>query len=120
MVTRGPSNTKTQRKASARAESTVASRKKKTGVPSTIFSLYAPGAREVFVLGDFNGWQRDALKARKFKDGTWRKSVPLRAGTYQYLFLVDGEWWSDPANPRRVQNPYGTENSLIEIHEAVD
>ncbi|MDD5758494.1 MAG: isoamylase early set domain-containing protein [Desulfobulbaceae bacterium] len=115
MAMKGSSSMKTHRQTSVQSRISVASRGKRPGVPSTTFSLYAPGAQEVFVLGDFNGWQRNELKARKFKDGTWRKSVPLQAGIYQYLFLVDGEWWTDPANPKRVQNPYGTENSVIEI-----
>lgn len=79
------------------------------------FTLYAPDAQEVFLLGDFNDWQNNDLKARRLKDGIWSKSVQLRAGNYQYLFLVDGEWWTDPANPNRVQNAFGTENSAVEI-----
>lgn len=90
--------------------------KKKPAIPSTTFSLYAPEAHEVFLVGDFNGWRADDLKTRKFKDGTWRKALSLKAGTYQYLFLVDGQWWTDPANPNRAQNPFGSENSVIEIN----
>lgn len=90
-------------------------RAKKRPPSSTTFSLYAPDAHEVFVIGDFNDWQTDDLKARKFKGGTWKKSVQLKPGIYHYLFLVDGQWWTDPANPRRMRNPFGTENSVIEI-----
>lgn len=100
---------------SVKAKISGPSRAKNAVPPSTLFTLYAPGAREVFLLGEFNGWQMYDLKARRCKDGTWRKSVPLKAGTYQYLFWVDGEWWSDPANPKRVQNPYGTENSVVDV-----
>ncbi len=88
---------------------------KKASATSTIFSLFAPEATEVFVMGDFNDWQTDDLKARKLKDGIWTKSVPLKPGIYHYLFLVDGAWWTDPVNPNRVQNPFGSENSVIEI-----
>ncbi len=89
--------------------------KTKVGPPSTTFSLYAPEASKVFLVGDFNDWQTGDLKAKKFKDGTWRKALALTAGTYQYLFLVDDQWWPDPANPSRVPNPFGTENSVIKI-----
>lgn len=105
----------TKSKPATKAKTAAPAKTKRTSPPSTIFSLYAPDAREVFLVGDFNDWQPNDLKARKFKDGKWSKSVPLKAGTYQYLFLVDGEWWTDPANPNRVHNPFGTENSVVDI-----
>lgn len=105
----------TKTKPVIKAKTVAPPKTKRTITPSTIFSLYAPDAHEVYLLGDFNNWQTNDLKARKFKDGTWRKSLPLKAGTYQYLFLVDGNWWIDPANPNRVHNPFGAENSVVEI-----
>ena len=94
---------------------TAQSKARKSPTPSTTFSLYAPDAHEVFLLGDFNDWRPDDFKARKFKDGTWRKTLSLKSGVYQYLFLVDGQWWTDPANPNRARNPFGSENSVIDI-----
>ena len=94
---------------------TVPPRAKKSSTISTTFTLFAPEANEVFLIGDFNDWRADTLKARKFKDGTWRKAVSLKPGTYQYLFLVDGQWWTDPENPVRARNPFGTENSVVEV-----
>lgn len=106
----------TKSKAPTKATKVTAQPKaKKTATASTTFSLYAPEANEVFVIGDFNDWRPDDLKARRFKDGTWRKALTLKPGTYQYLFLVDGQWWVDPDNPGRARNPFGTENSVIEI-----
>lgn len=88
---------------------------KAPAAPATIFSLHAPAAHEVYVIGDFNNWRTDDLKAKKSKDGTWHLSVQLKPGVYNYLFLVDGQWWTDPANPNRLQNPFGTENSVITV-----
>lgn len=88
---------------------------KKASTTSTVFSLYAPEAHEVFLIGDFNDWQTGELKARKFKDGRWTKSLPLKPGSYQYLFLVDGEWRLDPANAERANNPFGSQNSVITV-----
>lgn len=105
----------TKTKPAAKASTAVPTKTKKTSTTSTTFCLYAPDAQEVFLVGDFNDWKAYDLKARKFKDGTWSKSVQLKAGTYQYLFLVDGEWWTDPVNPNRVHNPFGSENSVVEI-----
>ena len=101
--------------ATATIKGTAKPKTKRATTPSTTFILHAPEAGEVFLCGDFNDWRPDELKARRFKDGTWRKSLPLKPGSYQYLFLVDGQWWADPDNPARARNPFGTENSVIEI-----
>jgi len=85
---------------------------KKTS-PSTEFTLFAPDASAVYLSGDFNNWSTTEFKARRFKDGTWKKMVKLKPGQYEYLFFVDGQWWTDPENPNSVANPFGTENSVV-------
>ena len=79
------------------AKTTASKTKKKTPAtkkavkkssPSTEFTLFAPDASEVFLCGDFNNWNATDFKARRFKDGTWKKSVKLKPGHYEYLFLV--------------------------------
>ncbi len=90
-------------------------RKKSNKRPSTKFELQAPDAKEAYLVGDFNDWDPAAYRMRRFKDGTFKKSVQLKPGHYEYLFLVDGQWWTDPKNDRRVANPFGTENSVIEV-----
>jgi len=89
--------------------------RKQAPTPSHVFVLNAPEAQEVFVVGDFNGWNPEGYKMRRFKGGVFKKSVKLKPGRYEYLFLVDGQWWSDPANPCRCANPFGHENSVVEI-----
>jgi len=110
MTTKPKAKTKPVAKKAA-PKKTVA--KKKT--PSTEFSLQAPEASEVYLVGDFNDWSTTLHRPRKYKDGTWRKKLPLKPGRYEYLFLVDGEWWTDPENPQRTTNPFGSENSVITI-----
>jgi len=39
----------------------------------------------------------------------------LAPGTYQYRYVVDGEWRADPANPRFVPGPVGGRNSLLVV-----
>ena len=87
----------------------------KKSSPSTEFTLFAPDASEVYLTGDFNNWNTTELKARRFKDGTWKKMVQLKPGHYEYLFLVDGQWWTDPENPSRITNQFGSENSVVVI-----
>ncbi|RJX34275.1 MAG: glycoside hydrolase family 13 [Desulfurivibrio sp.] len=92
--------------------------KRKT-IQSTEFCVTAPEAKEVFVAGDFNDWNPSEHAMRKFKDGKYIKKLKLKPGRYEYQFIVDGQWWTDPANPNRQSNSYGSENSVIEIGDSV-
>ena len=83
--------------------------------PATEFSLFAPEAKEVLLTGDFCNWDGESCRMRRFKDGSWRKSLKLKPGRYEYRFVVDGHWWTDPDNPQRQQNPFGQDNSVLEI-----
>ena len=91
-------------------------KKKTTTDGSQEFSLVAPEAREIYIAGDFNGWQQDAAAYRMTKyKGAWRKKLKLPPGRYEYQFVVDGRWCPDPVNPQRQANPYGSENSVMEV-----
>lgn len=83
--------------------------------PAHEFSLNAPDAAEVYLVGDFNNWENGKGKMRKLKSGIHKKSVKLKPGRYEYRFVVDGQWWTDPANSHCCPNVYGEENSVIEI-----
>jgi 1,4-alpha-glucan branching enzyme len=99
------------------AKKSSAVKTKEKSVSETEFSLYAPSVKEVYLSGDFNGWQPDAkeYRLRKLKGDIWKKSVKLKPGKYEYQFVVDGQWWCDPANDNRVTSPYSSENSVIEV-----
>ena len=92
---------------------------KRKKIVSTEFTLYAPDAEKVTLVGDFNNWDPDKYPMRKFKSGICKKKVKLKPGCYEYLFVVDGEWCVDPENSKRKPNPYGTENSVIIIGDEV-
>ncbi|MDF1614889.1 isoamylase early set domain-containing protein [Desulfurivibrio dismutans] len=79
------------------------------------FSLMAPDAAEVYVVGDFNDWKNGSDKMRKLKSGLHKKSKKLKPGRYEYRFVVDGQWLNDPACDQRCANPFGGENSVIEV-----
>ena len=83
-----------------------------------IFSVPAPNAREVHLVGDFNNWQPDERSRMESSNGTWVKKISLKAGRYQYRFVVDGNWTEDSGNPRKEANPFGQMNSLLEIEES--
>ncbi|MEJ2720515.1 MAG: isoamylase early set domain-containing protein [bacterium] len=76
-----------------------------------------PDAKEVFLVGDFNNWNQRTDRMVK-RRGAFQKSKQLVPGEYQYKFLVDGEWYPDPAAERQIPNKYGTLNSVIRVEEA--
>ena len=79
------------------------------------FSIRAPAALSVQLVGDFTHWQKAPVQMRKEAGGIWRATVELAPGTHHYRFLVDGEWRDDPENTLRVANPFGTENSVRKV-----
>lgn len=76
----------------------------------------APLAREVAVAGDFNGWRPAAAPMRRGPGGLWSADIPLEAGKrYQYMFVVDGRWVSDPGAPATVDDGYGGHNAVLDL-----
>ncbi len=81
---------------------------------TTRFAVMPEGpVRRVEVAGDFSGWQ--PLRMRKQKDGSFAAAVPLAPGSYEYKFLLDGQWALDPDNPAWAANPYGSLNSVAVV-----
>lgn len=86
------------------------------------FTLEAPTATGVSVVGDFNGWDATRTPLAKGATGTWTVRTDLRKGkVYDYAFVVDGHWIVDPKNPLRSANgrlsvievPGGPEDSVV-------
>lgn len=73
----------------------------------------AEEANEVFVAGDFNGWDPTATPMKKHKEGCWKAKLRLRPGRYEYKFLVDGQWVNYVRGVERVPNPFGTDNMVL-------
>jgi beta-lactamase regulating signal transducer with metallopeptidase domain len=69
-------------------------------------------ARVVAVAGDFNRWNQSQFLFSR-EGGEWVCRVSLPAGTYQYKFVVDGDWLTDPNNPATVHDERGITNSLL-------
>lgn len=76
------------------------------------FELLAPDAQKVYLAGDFNNWDSSANLMKRDKKGTWKTSVSLMPGRYEYRFLVDGNWENDPACCDCVPNEFGTQNCV--------
>lgn len=77
-------------------------------------------AREVFLAGDFNGWNPGACRMGGGGQGQFRAALPLLPGDYQYRFLVDGRWQNDPTAELHVRSMRGTTNSVVRVRPAGD
>jgi hypothetical protein len=76
-------------------------------------------ASDVRIAGDFNGWVPDkgvrSLLESQGSDRVWTKILTLQPGTYEYRYVVDGEWREDPENPQQVPSALGGNNSILVV-----
>jgi len=86
----------------------------RAGVVTVHLTLDAPSAREVAVVGDWNGWNPKAQPLRE-RNGRWVIVLELPRGRYyQYQFLIDGDRWiPDPNALVKVANGFGGMNSIL-------
>jgi len=74
-------------------------------------------ASDVQIAGDFNGWIPDkgvrSVIESEGMERVWTKILHLPPGTYQYRYVVDGEWRRDPANPESATGVAGEPNSVL-------
>lgn len=61
------------------------------------FRLFRPAASRVCLVGEFNGWNQDALAMKQTADGWWICRLGLPPGMYRFEYLVDGEKYLDYA-----------------------
>ena len=85
------------------------------GEGGVVFEADLPSAGQVFIAGAFNDWSPSADALTKGEDGLWRVTLKLKPGKYEYKFVVDGQWMEDPANPDKVPDPYGGNNSIVTV-----
>lgn len=81
----------------------------------TKFRFEAPEAKLVKLAADFTGWEKTPIEMVKTDNGIWATVVPLPPGHYAYRFIVDGQWCDDPYPVRSMPNPFGTNDSVIEV-----
>jgi 1,4-alpha-glucan branching enzyme len=90
-------------------------KKQKKHRKKVAFSLHAPQAETVFLAGDFNQWHPKKHGLKKTKSGEWEAKLMLVPSTYEYKFVVDGNWQEDPVNTRTCLNCFGTRNNLLTV-----
>jgi len=73
------------------------------GTEGTYFAVWAPNARSVSVMGDFNGWQRDRHFLRpRGVSGIWEGFVPGAARGHRYKYHIHSHYGGvrlDKADP---------------------
>jgi 1,4-alpha-glucan branching enzyme len=79
------------------------------------FILNLPHARSVAVAGSFNDWDGSRTPMTAAPEGAWKTTVWLPAGRYEYRFIADGRWLSDPNAKEGVENGFGSTNSVLVI-----
>jgi 1,4-alpha-glucan branching enzyme len=87
---------------------------KKQGKP-VVFICWAPEAKQVYLLGDFNGWDKELNPMKRQADGAWRLEVVLKNGHHHYLFNVDGQLTLDPRAYGIARHENGQRVSLIPV-----
>jgi CubicO group peptidase (beta-lactamase class C family) len=66
----------------------------------------------VALAGSFNDWKQSHLLFGR-DGGDWVCRIDLAPGTYQYKFIVDGDWILDPENPKSEGDGRGNVNSVL-------
>ena len=83
---------------------------------SVAFSLEAPQASQVSLVGDFNNWDPAATPLAKGAAGRWEAVVALTPGRYQFTYVVDGRRWvRDSSLPQAVGDDFGQPTSVITV-----
>jgi 1,4-alpha-glucan branching enzyme len=69
----------------------------------------------VAVAGSFNGWNPASIPLRR-EDGVWSTILVLPAGSYEYMFVENGERWvTDPLAVRTRDDGFGTMNAVLDV-----
>lgn len=78
------------------------------------FSLKAPAAEAVSLVGSFNRWDPSSHPMDGDGKGLWEIVLPLPPGTYHYGFEVDGKWRADPS-VKETETKAGREASVRKV-----
>jgi 1,4-alpha-glucan branching enzyme len=91
-----------------------AGKKKEKSIEKTVeFTYRAPEAREVFLAGEFNGWDTQSFPMKKDKSGIWKTKIKLSPGRHEYKFFADDAWVESLPGVEQVSNLFGTGNFIV-------
>jgi 1,4-alpha-glucan branching enzyme len=79
------------------------------------FTVLAPGAKQVSLVGSFNGWAKGTMPM-KMVDGysLWSVEVPLAEGEHTFMYVIDGvRWMTPPQAEDFVIDGFGQTNGVV-------
>jgi len=80
------------------------------------FQPVISGVEHVFLAGTFNDWSDSSNRmSDEDGDGIYKITLLLQPGTYQYKFVVDGAWITDPEADAYADEGRGESNALITV-----
>lgn len=78
------------------------------------FTLFAPGATQVVLVGSFNGWAKDATPMTIVEGALWSVTVALNPGEYPFMYVIDGGQWITPPHAEDfVTDGFGQTNGVV-------
>ncbi len=80
-----------------------------------LFRCHATQAREVSLVGDFNGWNPESHPLEPAGDGWWQLEVRLPAGSHLYAYVVDGVTVAPADAEVLVDDGFGGRNGLVRV-----
>jgi chromosome partitioning protein len=79
-----------------------------------LFSLVAPEANQVELVGSFNAWDTEhGVSLTRNANGVWHTTLGLPPGKHLYKYVIDGVWCPDPANENRTTP---NDDCVIEVY----
>jgi 1,4-alpha-glucan branching enzyme len=81
------------------------------------FTLSAPEAKTVCVVGSFNGWVKGVLPMKRASErDLWVAESPLQSGEHTFMYLVnDNEWVVPPLAEDFVTDGFGQTNGVVVV-----
>ena len=78
------------------------------------FRFFNPRARQVFLVGDFNGWRQGELAMSREAGGYWQATIHLPTGDSRFSYCADGDRYLDYAAFGLDVAPHG-HNSVVRV-----
>lgn len=83
---------------------------------SAVEFLCCGAERTVQVAGSWDHWRpRDLAQA----GDTWALSLSIPPGTFQYKYIIDGQWIHDPSK-KWLQDDKGNVNNVIKVESKLE
>ena len=77
------------------------------------FEIEARDANRVCLVGSFNRWAVCKTPLEEVRSGVWATTLELPRGRYEYMFVVDDRWVTDPNSGVREDDGFGNENAVL-------